>query len=44
MAFGKEGHKPGEFWLPAGICIDQQGRMWIADRENARVQVFALLP
>ena len=44
MAFGSEGRGVGEFWLPAGICIDARNRMWIADTYNRRVQVFELLP
>jgi len=38
--WGKEGHGPGEFGLPHGIAIDHMGRVYVADRPNARVQVF----
>jgi DNA-binding beta-propeller fold protein YncE len=44
MAFGREGHGPGEFWLPAGLFIDPRGRIWVADSYNRRVQVFDYLP
>jgi len=44
LAVGREGHAPGEFWLPAGICVDAKRRIWIADTYNSRVQVFELLP
>jgi peptidylamidoglycolate lyase len=38
--WGKKGDKPGEFDLPHGISLDSQGRVYVADRSNARVQVF----
>ena len=31
---------PGEFHLPHGIGIDNQGRLLVADRENHRIQLF----
>jgi hypothetical protein len=43
MAFGQEGHGPGEFWLPAGICIDVHDRIYVADSYNKRVQIFEFL-
>ena len=43
MAFGQEGPGDGEFWLPAGVCIDSQDRIWVADTYNCRVQVFEFL-
>jgi hypothetical protein len=39
-AWGKAGTGPGEFSLPHGIVADSQGRLYVADRSNARVQVF----
>ena len=38
--WGKPGSGPGEFDLPHGIAIDQAGRVYVADRSNARLQVF----
>jgi peptidylamidoglycolate lyase len=38
--WGTKGTGPGEFDLPHGITIDQQDRVLVADRSNARVQVF----
>lgn len=38
--WGTKGTGPGEFDLPHGIAIDQRGRVLVADRSNARVQVF----
>ncbi len=38
--WGKKGDGPGEFDTPHGIALDAQGRVYVADRANARVQVF----
>ena len=38
--WGKWGTGPGEFSLPHAIVIDSKGRLYVADRNNARVQVF----
>jgi peptidylamidoglycolate lyase len=40
LTWGSPGTAPGEFDLPHGIAIDQHGRVLVADRSNARVQVF----
>lgn len=40
--WGKKGKGEGEFNLPHAICIDGQGRVYVGDRENNRVQVFDL--
>jgi DNA-binding beta-propeller fold protein YncE len=39
-AWGKLGTRPGEFSLPHAIALDAQGRLYVADRNNVRVQVF----
>ena len=39
--WGKAGHGPGELNLPHGITIDSQGVIYVADRENGRVQRFS---
>ncbi|OHB82890.1 MAG: hypothetical protein A2V98_12370 [Planctomycetes bacterium RBG_16_64_12] len=39
-AWGKLGTGPGEFNLVHAIALDSQGRLYVADRNNARVQVF----
>jgi DNA-binding beta-propeller fold protein YncE len=38
--WGREGTKPGRFALPHSIVADSHGRLYVADRENARIQVF----
>ncbi len=38
--WGDKGDQPGEFDLPHGIALDAQGRVYVADRSNARIQVF----
>lgn len=38
--WGKEGTAPGEFNTPHGIATDRNGRIYVADRSNSRIQVF----
>lgn len=38
--WGSKGTGPSEFDLPHGIAIDARGRVLVADRSNARLQVF----
>lgn len=38
--FGTPGTGPGQFHLPHGIAIDKAGRIFVADRENGRIQRF----
>jgi peptidylamidoglycolate lyase len=40
LAWGRKGDQPGEFNVPHGISLDAQGRVYVADRANSRVQVF----
>jgi DNA-binding beta-propeller fold protein YncE len=39
-AYGKMGGAPGEFMGPHALAFDSQGRLFVADRSNNRVQVF----
>jgi sugar lactone lactonase YvrE len=38
--WGGKGKGPGEFDLPHSLVFDAQGLLYIADRNNARIQVF----
>ncbi len=40
LSWGKSGVGPGEFNLPHNICCDEDGWVYVADRENHRVQIF----
>jgi DNA-binding beta-propeller fold protein YncE len=40
--WGKPGTGPGEFHLPHAIQIDSEGTIYVADRENGRIQKFDL--
>ena len=37
---GGEGSDNGKFCRPWGICCDNEGRIYVADRSNNRIQVF----
>ena len=39
-SWGKYGSAPGEFNLPHTIVIDDDGKVYVGDRENMRIQVF----
>ncbi len=39
-SWGAPGNRPGQFNLPHNICTDRDGYVYVADRENQRVQVF----
>ena len=39
-AWGKLGIEPGQFSLPHSVVADSKGRLYVADRNNARIQVF----
>jgi len=40
FSWGEPGNAPGEFCLPHVVRVDKHERVWVADRENSRVQVF----
>ena len=40
MSWGEPGPDPGQFNIPHNICCDPDGWVYVADRENRRVQVF----
>jgi DNA-binding beta-propeller fold protein YncE len=39
-AFGQTGSAPAEFRTPHGLAFDSQGRLFVADRSNNRIQIF----
>ena len=39
-SWGEPGTDPGQFNLPHAVCIDREGLLYVADRENHRVQIF----
>lgn len=40
FSWGEPGEGPGQFRLPHGLAVDRRGTVYVADRENARIQVF----
>ena len=38
--FGKKGSDPGRFDRPGGICVDDDGLVYVADEGKKCVQVF----
>ncbi len=40
-SWGEPGSEPGQFNLPHGIGVDSQGCVFVADRENSRLQIFS---
>jgi DNA-binding beta-propeller fold protein YncE len=39
-SWGGKGKGPGQFQVAHGAALDGDGHLWVADRENQRVQVF----
>lgn len=42
QTWGRLGTRPGEFSIPHAIECDSKGRLYVADRNNVRVQVFSV--
>ncbi|HTU26232.1 MAG TPA: peptidyl-alpha-hydroxyglycine alpha-amidating lyase family protein [Pirellulales bacterium] len=40
QTWGEPGAGPGQFHVPHGIAVDRQGIVYVADRENSRLQRF----
>jgi DNA-binding beta-propeller fold protein YncE len=40
LQWGKRGNSPGEFGLPHNLVTDRQGRVYVSDRDNERIEVF----
>jgi len=40
LQWGRRGTGPGEFGLPHNLVVDAQGRVYVTDRDNQRIEVF----
>jgi len=40
-SWGVPGGGPGQFYLPHGIAVAADGRVFVCDRENDRIQIFS---
>lgn len=41
QSWGEPGEGPGQFMLPHGLFVHPDGRIFVCDRENNRVQIFS---
>jgi sugar lactone lactonase YvrE len=41
QSWGVPGTGPGQFYLPHGIAVAADGRVFVCDRENDRIQIFS---
>jgi len=39
-SWGEPGSGPGQFHVPHGLAVDADGTVYVADRENSRLQLF----
>ena len=40
LEWGRRGKGPGEFGLPHNLVVDRQGKVYVTDRDNQRIEVF----
>jgi len=40
-SWGEPGAGPGQFHVPHGLAVNGQGTVFVADRENSRIQLFS---
>ena len=40
FSWGGPGSGPGQFKIPHAIAVDRRGQVYVADRENSRIQIF----
>jgi DNA-binding beta-propeller fold protein YncE len=41
LSWGEPGAGTGQFHVPHGLAVDRQGTVYVADRENSRLQLFS---
>lgn len=41
LSWGEQGEGPGQFAVPHSLWVGSDGRVWVADRENHRIQIFS---
>jgi DNA-binding beta-propeller fold protein YncE len=41
QSWGEPGDKPGQFHLPHAVSVSSDGRVYVCDRENFRMQIFS---
>src|SRR5262249_11385983 len=41
LSWGEPGNGPGQFAIPHGIAVNSDGEVFVADRENHRIQIFS---
>jgi len=41
LSWGEPGSGPGQFHLPHGLAVSSNGTVYVADRENSRIQIFS---
>lgn len=41
LSWGTPGGGPGQFRVPHGIAVNRDGLVFVADRENSRIQIFS---
>ena len=40
-SWGEPGSGPGQFMVPHGVAVHRDGRVFVCDRENDRIQIFS---
>ena len=40
-SIGSKGSEPGEFDEPSDVCMNESGKLYVADKNNKRLQIFS---